>query len=246
MVRVFRTIPAQSIRLLVFDLDGTLIDSVDDLCASVNAMLRHFGRPALPSRVIAGYVGDGASLLVRRALGDPSDELFVESALGYFLDYYREHKLDHTRIYPGVFPALDALLRRPDGTARSMAVLTNKPIVPSIAICEALDLSRYLFRIYGGNSFSSKKPDPEGLYALIQEAGVTPAETIMVGDTPVDTLTARNAGAWSIGCSYGLAPLTLESPLPDCIVDSPSEWPKALGAGGSPPMSSEIVEPLTE
>jgi phosphoglycolate phosphatase len=93
-------------RLIVFDLDGTLIDSRIDLCNSVNAMLAHFGRPELPEAVIAGYIGDGASMLVRRALGDPEgdvhDEEFVAEALGFFLDYYRVHKLDFTYVYPGV------------------------------------------------------------------------------------------------------------------------------------------------
>jgi phosphoglycolate phosphatase len=228
MVRAFRTIPSNSIRLLVFDLDGTLIDSVADLCAAVNATLGHFGRPPVPNPVIAGYVGDGASLLVRRALGDPADEAFLESAIAYFLSYYHEHKLDHTQVYPGVFRALEDLRRSVDGRERSMAVLTNKPVNASIAICRALGLSPYFFRIYGGNSFSTKKPGPAGLNALINEAKVTPEETAMIGDSAVDTLTARNAGVWSVGCSYGLAPHTLESPLPDCVVDSASDWPAAL------------------
>lgn len=228
MVRVFRAIPWSSIRLLVFDLDGTLIDSVEDLCATVNAMLVHFGRAPLSRAVIASYVGDGASWLVRRALGDPLDEQLLESALAYFLDYYREHKLDHTDLYPGVLNALETLRQNGDGAARAMAVLTNKPVGASISICEALELSPYFFRIYGGNSFPTKKPDPSGLNALIKEAGVRADETLMFGDSGVDMLTARNAGAWSVGCSYGMAPQKLTAASPDCIVDSPSEWPEAL------------------
>jgi phosphoglycolate phosphatase len=225
MVKFFRSIPAASLRLLVFDLDGTLIDSGADLCASVNAMLAHFGRPALPQDVISTYIGDGAARLVSRSLGEPNDPAFLESALIYFLDYYREHKLDHTYVYPGVFPALDIVRGR-----RSMAVLTNKPINPSIAICEALGLSPYFFRIIGGNSFATKKPDPEGLLALMQEAGATPEETLLIGDSDVDIRTARNAGVFSIGCSYGLSPHTLEALPPDCLVDSPDDWPHALAA----------------
>src|SRR5271168_976219 len=137
MFRINRPIPAASLRLLVFDLDGTLIDSGADLCASVNAMLRHFGRPELSQEIIATYIGDGAARLVSRALGEPEDGDYLESAVTYFLDYYREHKLDHTFVYPGVFESLDSL--RP----RSMAVLTNKPIGPSQAICDALGLSPY-------------------------------------------------------------------------------------------------------
>ncbi len=232
MFRIFRPIPAASLRLLIFDLDGTLIDSGADLCASVNATLHHFGRPPLPQTVISTFIGDGAARLISRSLGEPVDAAFLDSAIAYFLDYYREHKLDNTFVYPGVFPSLDSLRLEPAGTARSMAVLTNKPIGPSLAICEALGLSPYFFRIYGGNSFATKKPDPEGLHALIREAGVTAQETLMIGDSDVDILTARNAGAWSIGCTFGLSPHTLAAVPPDCLVDSPAEWPLAL-AGDS-------------
>jgi phosphoglycolate phosphatase len=232
MFRTFRPIPAGSLRLLVFDLDGTLIDSGADLCASVNAMLRHFDRPPLPDTVISTYIGDGAARLVSRSLGEPTDADFLDSALAYFLDYYREHKLDQTYVYPGVFAALDSLRFEPGGAARSMAVLTNKPIGPSQAICDALGLSHYFFRIYGGNSFATKKPDPEGLLALLKEAGVSAQETLMIGDSDVDILTARNAGVWSMGCSYGLAPHTLVTVRPDCVVESPADWPLALAGEG--------------
>src|ERR1700728_1485100 len=232
MFRTFRRIPAGALRLLVFDLAGTLIDSGADLCASVNAMLRHFGRPPLSQSVISSYIGDGAAALVSRSLGEPADLAFLDSALAYFLDYYREHKLDETYVYPGVFAALPLLRCEPGGAARSMAVLTNKPIGPSQAICDALGLSPYLFRIYGGNSFATKKPDPEGLLALLKEAGVSAQETLMVGDSNVDIRTARNAGVWSMGCAYGLAPQTLLTEPPDCVVDSPADWPLALAGEG--------------
>jgi phosphoglycolate phosphatase len=232
MFRTFRPIPAGSLRLLVFDLDGTLIDSGADLCASVNAMLRHFDRPPLPEKVISTYIGDGAARLVSRSLGEPADAAFLDSALAYFLDYYRQHKLDHTYVYPGVFASLDSLRFEPGGAARSMAVLTNKPIGPSQAICDALGLSPYFFRIYGGNSFATKKPDPEGLLALLKDTGVSAQETLMIGDSNVDIRTARNAGVWSMGCTYGLAPQTLLTEPPDCVVDSPAEWPLALAGEG--------------
>jgi phosphoglycolate phosphatase len=232
MFRTFRPIPAGSLRLLVFDLDGTLIDSGADLCASVNAMLQHFDRPPLPDTVISTYIGDGAARLVSRSLGEPTDAGFLDSALAYFLDYYREHKLDQTYVYPGVFAALDSLRFEPGGAERSMAVLTNKPIGASKAICDALGLSHYFFRIYGGNSFATKKPDPEGLLALLKEAGVSAQETLMIGDSDVDILTARNAGVWSMGCSYGLAPHTLVTVRPDCVVESPADWPLALAGEG--------------
>jgi phosphoglycolate phosphatase len=228
MLHMLRPLPMETLRLLVFDLDGTLIDSRTDLANSVNAMLAHFGRPPQPEAVIATYIGDGAGMLVRRALGDPVDEAFLNEALGRFLDYYREHKLDHTYVYAGVRESLEALRILPDGSARKMAVLSNKPVGPSRAICEALGLGPFFFRVYGGNSFPTKKPDPEGLNTIIREAGVTPAETLMIGDSDVDVLTARNAGAWVIGCRFGLAPHTLEFAEADALVDSPSDWTNLL------------------
>jgi phosphoglycolate phosphatase len=223
-------IPVEAVRLLVFDLDGTLIDSRQDLVNSVNAMLNHLGRPHLPDDVIASHIGDGAGMLVRRSLEHPEDESYVESALTFFLDYYRVHKLDYTRAYPGVLESLEALKIGPDGGLRKMAVLTNKPVNPSRAICDALGLSPYFFQIYGGNSFATKKPDPEGLKALIREAQVDPFETVMIGDSEIDVRTARSAGAWALGCRFGLAPLGLEAAEPDCLVDSASDWTEALDA----------------
>ncbi|HEU5458501.1 MAG TPA: HAD-IA family hydrolase [Terracidiphilus sp.] len=235
MIRVLRPLPVDSLRLLVFDLDGTLIDSAQDLCNSVNATLVHFGRPPLPDEVIARYIGDGALLLVNRALAhnhpEPFDDEFLARAHQFFLDYYREHNLDYTYAFDGVLDALHALRSlhdSPGATRRSMAVLTNKPVRPARVICEALGLAPFFLNIYGGNSFSTKKPNPEGLFALMQEAGARPEETIMIGDSQVDIQTARNAGAWSIGCTFGLAPETLQAVPPDVLVDSPSEWAAAL------------------
>lgn len=229
MVVSSNPIPAVGIRLIVFDLDGTLIDSRRDLSNAVNEMLRQMHRPALPENVIAEYVGDGAGMLVRRALGDPDDEALVAEGLEQFLVCYRHHMLDHTYVYEGVFAALDALRSMPDGGERKFAVLTNKPVRPSRAICDALGLSNYFFQIYGGNSFGTKKPDPEGLNVLMREAGVKPEETVMIGDSVVDVLTARNAGTHVIGCSFGLSSHTLETISSDCMVDAPWEWAVALG-----------------
>jgi phosphoglycolate phosphatase len=228
MLHIHKPIPAHAIRLVVFDLDGTLIDSRKDLANSINYMLVQFGRQPLPEEIIATYIGDGAGMLVRRALGDPDDESLVNNALDSFLAYYREHKLDYTYVYPGVFESLDALRTMPDGSPRALAVLTNKPIGPSLAICKALELSPYFFQIYGGNSFATKKPDPEGLNTLIREARVSPEETVMIGDSDVDILTARRAGTYVIGCKFGLSLHTVESIPSDCLVDAPSEWADAF------------------
>ncbi len=235
MVHVLRPLPIESIQLLVFDLDGTLIDSAQDLCNSVNATLTHFGQDALPDETIAGFIGNGALMLVRRALtGEgkiPISEASLAAAYNYFLDYYREHKLDYTYAYEGVLEALAALRtvhESPSAPPRAMAILTNKPVRPARAICEALGLAPYFLNIYGGNSFATKKPDPEGLFALMQEAGARPEETVMIGDSQVDVETARNAGAWSIGCTFGLSPDSLNSVPPDVLVDSPADWTEVL------------------
>jgi phosphoglycolate phosphatase len=219
--------PVTSLRLIAFDLDGTLIDSRADLVASVNATLAHLGRHPLPDAVIASYIGDGVHMLVRRALGDPEHEEIVTDAVAFFLSYYRIHKLDHTYVYAGVLDALTAIAAALPHTR--IAVLTNKPVRPSEEICAALGLSPHCFRIYGGNSFETKKPDPLGLETLMRDAGATPEETLMVGDSDVDVLTARNVGASVIGCRFGLAPHSLADAPPDCLVDSPFEWLEAIG-----------------
>jgi phosphoglycolate phosphatase len=235
MIRVLRPVPVERLKLLVFDLDGTLIDSAQDLCNSVNATLENFGRPHLSDEIIAGYIGNGALMLVRRAFstddGKEPGEQLLNDAYKFFLDYYREHKLDYTYAYEGVLEALDALHKvhaQVDAPQRAMAVLTNKPVRPAQAICEALGLAPYFRHIYGGNSFATKKPDPEGLLSLMKEANAKPEETAMIGDSQVDVMTARNAGAWSIGCTFGLAPGSLEAMPPDVLVDSPADWTAAL------------------
>jgi phosphoglycolate phosphatase len=231
MIRFLRPFDPDSIRLLIFDLDGTLIDSRLDLIHSVNAMLRHFGRPELDGDVIASYVGDGAPALVRRALiqdGDGNDEAFFRSALEYFLGYYRLHKLDHTTVYDGIPETLDALAAGSNGVQRLMAVLSNKPVRPSQDIVRALGMGDYFVRIYGGNSFATKKPDPLGAKTLLQETGVAPEETLMIGDSSVDVLTGRNAGLWTCGVTYGFAPHSLDEVTPDVVVDGPQELGELL------------------
>ena len=229
MIRKNRPIPGHTAKLLIFDLDGTLIDSRQDLANSVNAMLRHFQRPELPADVIASYIGNGAPMLVRRSLGDPDDENFVQDALLYFMAWYREHKLDHTYVYEGIKESLDAIRASRNGRPVKMAVLSNKPVGPSRAIVEALGLGGYFFQVYGGNSFHTKKPDPTGVEALREEAEARPEETVLIGDSDVDVITARNAGIFSLGVTYGLAPHTLEDAPPDVLIDNPHELATVLG-----------------
>ena len=223
MIRFHRQFDPQKIRLVIFDLDGTLIDSRLDLVHSVNAALRHIGRPELPEDVIASYVGDGAPTLIRRALGDEADnDALVKTGLEFFLSYYREHKLDYTTVYDGMVEAL-RVIQGQNGASRKMAVLTNKPVMPSRAIVEALGLGAFFSTVYGGNSFATKKPDPEGARVILRETGVSAQDTLMVGDSHVDVGTARNAGLWSCGVTYGFAPHTLSPDPPDVVVDSAGE-----------------------
>ena len=211
--------------LLIFDLDGTLIDSKLDLAHAVNATRGHLGMPPLEHERVYSYVGNGAPVLIRRVLGPDATEAQVEESLEFFLEYYRDHKLDYTVLYPGVRQALDRLR---DARVQ-MAVLTNKPVGPAKAICDGLGLSPYFFSIYGGDSFPTKKPDPLGLHTLMTESGATPEETVMIGDSDVDMLTARNAGTWSMACTFGLAPESLEEVTPDAFADHASAWALALG-----------------
>jgi phosphoglycolate phosphatase len=227
MIRVQRPFDARSIRLVIFDLDGTLVDSRLDLVHSVNAMLRNFNRPELPDGVIASYVGDGAPMLVRRALGDPTDEVFFKAALEFFLAYYRVHKLDFTHVYDGVKEML-AAIRGTNGAQRQMAVLSNKPVNPSRAIVEALGMAEFFVQIYGGNSFATKKPDPEGARTILRETNTRPEETLIVGDSSIDVLTGRNAGLWTCGVTYGFVPQSLDLAPPDVTVDSPAEITQLL------------------
>ena len=229
MIRFRRKFDTQKIRLVVFDLDGTLVDSRLDLIHSVNAMLRQVGRPELPGELIATYVGDGAPMLVRRALGDPEDEQFFRSALEYFLGYYRIHKLDHTTLYREIPEALSRIAKLNNGTKRLMAVLSNKPVNPSRDIVRALGLGEFFGCVYGGNSFATKKPDPLGVQTILRETEVAPEEALMVGDSGIDVLTGRNAGLWTCGVTYGFAPHTLEDVPPDVIVESAAELGELLG-----------------
>ncbi len=220
--------------LLIFDLDGTLIDSQQDLVESVNATLGCLRRPPLEPRRVASFIGDGAALLVQRALeatGGANSNLLA-AALSSFIVQYRARMLDHTHAYAGVIEALSKV--RALAPSLPMAVLSNKPVGPSRALCAALHLAPFFFQVYGGDSFASKKPDPLGVSTLIVEASaltgqqIALRQTVLIGDSHVDVATARAAGVHCIGCSYGLDEARLRASAPDGIADSPMQWLHAL------------------
>jgi phosphoglycolate phosphatase len=186
-----------SVRALIFDLDGTLIDSRLDLIHSVNAMLHEMGREQLHEDTISGYIGHGAPQLVAQALGNNATVPEREQALKFFLAYYEHHKMDSTCAYPGVPEALEHLAAFP------MAILTNKPVRVSVRILEELGLAKYFRAVYGGNSFETKKPDPLGAQTILREFGAAPAEAILIGDSEVDVQTARSAGTFAAAVNYG-------------------------------------------
>jgi phosphoglycolate phosphatase len=217
------------VRVLVFDLDGTLIDSKLDLALAVNATLESMGRAPIAHGLIESYVGDGASVLIQRALGEGASDAECRNALEHFLHYYRAHMLDNTIAYPGVREGLAALAKFP------MAVLTNKPTRISKHILEGLELARYFRYIHGGNSFERKKPDPMGLEALLKDFKAAPHEALMVGDSDVDVLTARNAKTWACGVTYGFGSSRLADCPPDLLLDTLADLPPLLASGDKPP-----------
>jgi phosphoglycolate phosphatase len=200
--------------LLIFDLDGTLIDSKRDLTDSVNATRAWKGLPPLPDDIVSAYVGDGAPMLIRRALPHSTEEE-LDQAHKFFLQYYREHMLDATTLYPGVREALDQL----HAARVPLAILTNKPVRFSVRLIEGLKLGGHFFRIYGGNSFGEKKPHPQGIEELIAESGADRSRTVMIGDSAVDVLTARAASVRACGVSWGFQPETFTQAPPDFVID---------------------------
>jgi phosphoglycolate phosphatase len=205
------------VRTLIFDLDGTLIDSKLDLALSVNATLAELGRAALPHDQIFSYVGSGAPALISRALGSDASEQECMLGLEFFIKYYSAHKLDNTVLYPGVRETLDALKGMP------MAVLTNKPVRVSRSIIQELGMGDHFRYVYGGNSFERKKPDPMGVDTILREFGASPTQAMLVGDSEIDVQTARNAGTWSCGVTYGFGSHRLADYPPDLLVDNLTE-----------------------
>jgi phosphoglycolate phosphatase len=201
--------------LVVFDLDGTLIDSRADIGSGLNEALDrvHPGTPPLTPEQVRSMIGEGALLLVTKALRATGHGDAPRDVLPVFLDCYRERLLDETRLYPGVRETLEALRGRP------MAVLTNKPGDLSRTIVRGLGIDGFFGRVCGGGDVPEKKPDPGGLRRLIQEAGARAEESVMVGDSPIDVATGRAAAVRTVGVTYGFDPEGLRAAGPDVLID---------------------------
>ena len=185
------------IQLVVFDLDGTLVDSRRDLADSANELIVELGGAALSEDAIGRMVGEGAATLVRRALA-AAGLRDVRTALARFLEIYDTRLLNHTRAYAGIEDAV----RQARAVGR-VVVLTNKPRKPSELILRGLGLFELFDELIGGDGPLPRKPDPAALLKLMADAGVTPAATLMVGDSPIDHETARRAGTRCCLVSFG-------------------------------------------
>jgi phosphoglycolate phosphatase len=215
------------LRLIVFDLDGTLIDSRQDLADAANALIVERGGSPLPVEAVTGMVGEGAALLVRRALTAAGLEPDLDHALPRFLELYDDRLLAHTRLYPGTAGALEALAPH-----AMLAVLTNKPQRPTETILRGLEMHRYFRHVIGGDTAAGRKPDPAGLRHLIAEAKSSAEQTVLVGDSAIDLRTARAAGVRLCLVKYGFGfPLAAaEMSGGELVVDTPGQLVAVLGS----------------
>jgi phosphoglycolate phosphatase len=181
-------------RFLLFDLDGTLVDSVGDLGCALNLLAAELGRPPLELERIRTIIGDGATKLIKRAFGE---ENYQRHQLLRFLDIYTEHLIDTTAPYPGI---RELLARHP---AERMAVVTNKPYRLTVELLAGLDLARHFKTVIGGDSTPQKKPDPLPVIRALERLGATPQQTVMIGDHHTDLYAAQAAGVASCFCAYG-------------------------------------------
>lgn len=191
-------------KLLVFDLDGTLVDSLPDLHGALNRTFAALGIPEVSMRQVQIAIGDGATILVQRLLPPGASPSLLETALERFRQEYDSHACDRTILYPGVREFLRALAKRPERPR--LAILTNKPHVPSVLIAEHFGLPELGIEwIVGGDSLATRKPDPQGLRWLMERAGTAPGETLMIGDGPADAGAAQAAGVpfAALECGYG-------------------------------------------
>jgi phosphoglycolate phosphatase len=210
---------------LLFDLDGTLVDSVPDLAAAANQLLAALGHAPLGEAEIAAMVGDGVAKLVERALAARQAEAnALEPAVARFTAIYEAGATTRTRPYPGV----PEVLRELAGAGTALAVCTNKPEQATRAVLEGLDLARFFPVVLGGDSLPARKPDPAPLRAALDRLGLPPAKAAMVGDHRNDVLAADGAGVAAIFARYGYGLATLGALKPAAMIDAFAELPQVL------------------
>jgi phosphoglycolate phosphatase len=210
---------------LVFDLDGTLVDSIPDLEATLNETLREVGAPALSRAAVRFMVGDGTTALVARALAaNGLPETLLAERLARFLALYEAAPVAHSRIYPGVVETLAALRRE----GRRLAVCTNKPQLATLAVLRGLALDGFFTAIVGGDVLAVKKPDPRHLLAAVAALGATADEAVMIGDNEIDVAAANAAGVPIILVRYGYARVPLDTLTADIQIDAFPALPDAL------------------
>ncbi len=210
---------------LVFDLDGTLADTREDLAAATNFVLNRLGLPPLPPQDIHAFVGHGARVLLGRALGKARAHL-LDPGVTLFLDYYRQHLLDHTLPYPGIVE----LLQEIKGQGRVLSVLTNKPEGLSRRLLKGLGLAGYFSAVVGGDTFGERKPGPQGLYYLSNLTRISLQETLLIGDSSVDVETGRAAGVVVCGVRWGFDWEGLCQDPPEFFVATPKQLLELLGS----------------
>jgi phosphoglycolate phosphatase len=200
---------------LIFDLDGTLVDTKADLAAATNFMLTALALPTLTIAQVERLVGEGARVLVARALGPQRADL-VPRGFSLFMEYYTAHLLDHTYPYPG----MRELLAAAHAQGLVLSVLTNKPEVPSRAILTGLGLADFFGALVGGDTLPVCKPDPRGVYDLQRRIGVDLAATLLIGDSRIDMETGRAAGVTICGVTWGFDVEGVRTCTPQFVVDS--------------------------
>lgn len=202
-------------RHLIFDLDGTLVDSRADLATATNAMLLSLGLPHLSLTQITGLIGHGARVLVEKALGEENRQLF-DQGFALFIRYYSAHLLEETRPYEG----LTSLLADAYARGICLSLLTNKPEAPSHAILGGLGLASFFTVIVGGDTLPTKKPDPQGVAYLQHRTGIQLSETLLVGDSRVDYETGMAAGVAVCGVTWGFGAHDFAALRPQFLVDT--------------------------
>ena len=203
---------------LIFDLDGTLVDTQADLAAATNYMLTALELAPLTLAQVAGLIGHGARVLVEKALGSGHGHL-VDHGFALFMEYYSAHTLDHTRLYAG----LETLLPVVQAHGLTLTILTNKPETPSRFIVSGLGLTPFFSAIVGGDTLPTKKPDPLGVIYLQRQTGVALSETLLIGDSRVDYDTGVAAGVAVCGVTWGFGAVDLRSLSPQFLVHTPQE-----------------------